>query len=141
MPRPETDMEAKRQQIMEAADQIIQDKGAISFTMTDLAAAAGMSQSNLYRFFESKDALAEAMAGEWFADLEVIMAGAKRFTDAIADGTAMAEGDASILDKIAGTLVVFNPFFEVLPGTAAPVPDSSLNPYAIQGEATYIRGE
>ena len=73
MPRPETDMEAKRQQIMEAADQIIQDKGAISFTMTDLAAAAGMSQSNLYRFFESKDALAEAMAGEWFADLEVIM--------------------------------------------------------------------
>lgn len=73
MPRPETDMEAKRQQIMEAADQIIQEKGAISFTMTDLAAAAGMSQSNLYRFFESKDALAEAMAGEWFADLEVIM--------------------------------------------------------------------
>jgi AcrR family transcriptional regulator len=32
-----------------------------------------MSQSNVYRFFENKDALAEAMAGEWFADLEVIM--------------------------------------------------------------------
>ncbi|MEO9470577.1 TetR family transcriptional regulator [Parasphingorhabdus sp.] len=73
MARPETDIEAKRQQILETADQMIRDKGAISFTMTDLATAAGMSQSNLYRFFENKDALAEAMAGEWFADLEVIM--------------------------------------------------------------------
>lgn len=73
MARPETDVEAKRKQIMEAADQMIRDKGAISFTMTDLATATGMSQSNVYRFFENKDALAEAMAGEWFADLEVIM--------------------------------------------------------------------
>ncbi len=73
MPRPEIDIEAKRAEIMEAADQLIRDKGAISFTMTDLANAAGMSPSNVYRFFENKDALAEAMAGEWFADLLVIM--------------------------------------------------------------------
>ena len=64
MPRPETDIAATRTRIMDAAEQIIQDKGAISFTMTDLATAVGMSPSNLYRFFESKDALAEAMAGE-----------------------------------------------------------------------------
>lgn len=73
MPRPETDIEAKRTEIMDAADQLIRDRGAISFTMTDLATAAGMSPSNVYRFFENKDALAEAMAGEWFADLHVIM--------------------------------------------------------------------
>ncbi len=73
MPRPETDIEAKRNEIMDVADQLIRDKGAISFTMTDLATAAGMSPSNVYRFFENKDALAEAMAGEWFADLHVIM--------------------------------------------------------------------
>ena len=73
MPRPETDIAATRTRIMDAAEQIIQDKGAISFTMTDLATAVGMSPSNLYRFFESKDALAEAMAGEWFAELEIIM--------------------------------------------------------------------
>jgi len=73
MPRPETDIEAKRAEIMEVADQLIRDKGAINFTMTDLATAAGMSPSNVYRFFENKDALAEAMAGEWFADLLVIM--------------------------------------------------------------------
>ncbi|MGB5723739.1 MAG: TetR family transcriptional regulator [Parasphingorhabdus sp.] len=75
MPRPETDIEATRARIMDAADRIIQDRGAISFTMTDLATAVGMSPSNLYRFFENKDALAEAMAGEWFAELLVIMEG------------------------------------------------------------------
>ena len=75
MPRPETDIEATRIRIMDAADRIIQERGAISFTMTDLATAVGMSPSNLYRFFESKDALAEAMAGEWFSELLVIMEG------------------------------------------------------------------
>ncbi len=73
MPRPETDIEATRAKLMAVADQIIQEKGAISFTMTDLASSFGMSPSNLYRFFENKDALAEAMAGEWFAELLIIM--------------------------------------------------------------------
>ena len=73
MPRPETDIAATRARIMGAAGHMIQDRGAISFTMSDLATAVGMSPSNLYRFFESKDALAEAMAGEWFAELLAIM--------------------------------------------------------------------
>lgn len=73
MPRPETDIAATRARIIDAADYMIQEKGAISFSMTDLAAAVGMSPANLYRFFDSKDALAEAMAGEWFAELQVIM--------------------------------------------------------------------
>ena len=58
MPRPETDIAATRTRIMDAAEHIIQERGSISFTMTDLATAVGMSPSNLYRFFESKDALA-----------------------------------------------------------------------------------
>ncbi|MFK7841355.1 MAG: TetR/AcrR family transcriptional regulator [Sphingorhabdus sp.] len=73
MPRPETDIAATRTRIIAAADQMIQERGAISFTMTDLATVVGMSPSNLYRFFESKDALASAMAEDWFAELHVIM--------------------------------------------------------------------
>ncbi len=73
MPRPETDIAATRAKIIAAADKMIEERGAISFTMSDLASAVGMSPSNLYRFFESKDALAEAMAGEWFAELLAIM--------------------------------------------------------------------
>ena len=73
MPRPETDIEAGRKKLIEMAERIIRERGAINFTITDLAAEAGMSQSNVYRFFENKDALAEAMAGEWFAELEIMM--------------------------------------------------------------------
>ncbi|ASK88244.1 TetR/AcrR family transcriptional regulator [Sphingorhabdus sp. SMR4y] len=73
MPRPETDIAATRAKIIAAADKMIEERGAISFTMSDLATAVGMSPSNLYRFFENKDALAEAMAGEWFAELLAIM--------------------------------------------------------------------
>lgn len=73
MPRPETDIEAGREKLIQTAEVIIRERGAISFTITDLAAEAGMSQSNVYRFFENKDDLAEAMAGRWFAELITII--------------------------------------------------------------------
>lgn len=73
MPRPETDIEAGREKLIQTAEVIIRERGAISFTITDLAAESGMSQSNVYRFFENKDALAEAMAGRWFAELITII--------------------------------------------------------------------
>tara|TARA_R110000772_G_scaffold63045_2_gene141335 strand:- start:3222 stop:3860 length:639 start_codon:yes stop_codon:yes gene_type:complete len=73
MPRPETDIEAGREKLIQIAEAIIRERGAINFTITDLAAEAGMSQSNVYRFFENKDALAEAMAGRWFAELITII--------------------------------------------------------------------
>ncbi len=41
--------------------------------MTDLAAAAGMSPSNLYRFFDNKEALFEAVAERFFAEKIRIM--------------------------------------------------------------------
>ena len=34
----------------------------------------------------------------------------------IADGTAKIEGDASILKKLAATMVDFDPRFEIMPG-------------------------
>ncbi len=75
MPRPETDIEAGREKLIQTAEVIIRERGAINFTITDLAAEAGMSQSNVYRFFENKDELAEAMAGRWFAELIAIIEG------------------------------------------------------------------
>ncbi|MDZ7588004.1 MAG: TetR family transcriptional regulator [Parasphingorhabdus sp.] len=73
MARPETDIKAVRQQLLIVADEMVRARGAVDFTMTDLARAADMSPSNVYRFFENKDALAEAMAGMWFAELIEIM--------------------------------------------------------------------
>jgi len=67
MARPQTDIEAGRQQLLEIVDDLIRKRGAVDISMTDLAAAAGMSPSNLYRFFENKDALLEAVAEKFFA--------------------------------------------------------------------------
>ena len=44
------------------------------------------------------------------------MMGAKTLEAQIADGTAKVEGDASILKKLAATMVEFDPRFEIMPG-------------------------
>jgi alkyl sulfatase BDS1-like metallo-beta-lactamase superfamily hydrolase len=50
-------------------------------------------------------------------DLEMTMAGEKTLDAQLADGTAKSEGDLSVLGILAGAMVDFDPFFEVLPGT------------------------
>ena len=45
--------------------------------------------------------------------------GAKTLEDQIADGTAKLQGDASVLTKLAATMVDFDPRFEIMPGTKA----------------------
>lgn len=51
------------------------------------------------------------------SDLELVMTGEADFEDLLADGRATAEGDVSVLVNLAGTMVEFDPLFEVLPGT------------------------
>jgi alkyl sulfatase BDS1-like metallo-beta-lactamase superfamily hydrolase len=53
------------------------------------------------------------------ADLEQTMMGAKTLEAQIIDGTAKAEGDATILAQLAATMVDFDPRFEIMPGTKA----------------------
>lgn len=73
MARPQTDIEAGRLQLMEVVDDLVRKRGSADISMTELAAAAGMSPSNLYRFFENKEALLEAVAEKWFAEKIRIM--------------------------------------------------------------------
>ncbi len=53
------------------------------------------------------------------SDLEQTMMGVKTMEAQIADGTARVEGDATIVKKLASTMVDFNPRFEIMPGTKA----------------------
>ena len=53
------------------------------------------------------------------ADLELTMMGASKLEDQLKDGTARAEGDVSILAKLAAAMVEFDPRFEIMPGTKA----------------------
>jgi len=52
-------------------------------------------------------------------DLEQTMMGAKTLEAQIMDGTAKAKGDASVLAKLASTMIDFDPRFEIMPGTKA----------------------
>ncbi len=65
------------------------------------------------------------------SDLEQVMTGAKSLADQIADGTAKVDGDVGILKQLASTLVHFEVGFEILPGTKAPAPETSLNPFEV----------
>ncbi|MDI7862705.1 MBL fold metallo-hydrolase [Rhizobiaceae bacterium n13] len=69
------------------------------------------------------------------ADLEQTMMGAKSLDAQIADGTAKVEGDASVLAKLAATMVDFDPRFEVLPGTKALTELAKTEPFeAVPGQ-------
>ena len=64
------------------------------------------------------------------SDLEQTMMGKKTLDAQIADGTAMIQGDASVLAKLASTMVDFDPRFEIMPGTKArDVAVAQANPY------------
>jgi TetR/AcrR family transcriptional regulator, repressor of the ameABC operon len=73
MPRPMTDIEAGRTLLLDQVEALIRERGAALVTLSELAAAAGMSPANIYRFFENKEALYEAVAERWFAPKVRIM--------------------------------------------------------------------
>ncbi len=67
MARPQTDIDAGRAHLLDLVEDLIRKRGAASVTLSELAAAAGMSSGNIYRYFENKEALYEAVAERWFA--------------------------------------------------------------------------
>ena len=73
MARPQTDIEAVRELLLNQVEELVRKRGSADIAMNELASAAGMSPSNLYRFFENKEALMEAVAEKWFADKVAIM--------------------------------------------------------------------
>jgi TetR/AcrR family transcriptional regulator, repressor of the ameABC operon len=73
MARPQTDIDAGRQMLLDTVEDMIRERGAIDINMGEIATAANMSPSNIYRFFESKEALFEAVAENWFAEKIRIM--------------------------------------------------------------------
>ncbi|MEQ1543188.1 MAG: TetR family transcriptional regulator [Novosphingobium sp.] len=73
MARPQSDIEAGRETLIDRVIELIEERGTAAITMTELAARAGMSTANLYRYYDSKEALIEAVAGRWFQPKVAIM--------------------------------------------------------------------
>jgi alkyl sulfatase BDS1-like metallo-beta-lactamase superfamily hydrolase len=63
------------------------------------------------------------------ADLELVMAGEASFEDLLGDGRATFQGDISILGRLAGLMVEFDPRFPIMPGTGARTETSAETPF------------
>ena len=66
MTRAQTDIEATRERLVEIATALLEERGTPALNMQELAIRAGMSPATVYRYFEDKDALMEALAEYWF---------------------------------------------------------------------------
>ncbi|WP_309622285.1 TetR/AcrR family transcriptional regulator [Novosphingobium sp.] len=73
MARPQADIEAGRVALIGHVVDLIEERGSAAVTMTEIAARAGMSPANLYRYYDSKEALIEAVAEHWFRPKVEIM--------------------------------------------------------------------
>jgi len=72
---------ATRDRILEAASARIMHYGYGKTTMAEIAADCGMSPGNIYRFFEAKIDIAEAMARKHYAEEQSELAAIARRTD------------------------------------------------------------
>lgn len=70
MARPKTNKVEVREQMLEALDALIKRQGSHRVTVSEVADACGMSQSNAYRFFPSKKAMMEAGVERWFLAID-----------------------------------------------------------------------
>jgi AcrR family transcriptional regulator len=73
MPRPKPDEDLIRSSMLDAAQELMRRHGAAKVTVTDIAARCGMSQSNAYRYYASRNALFEALGQRCFADIQAAL--------------------------------------------------------------------
>jgi AcrR family transcriptional regulator len=62
-----------RAQILKAARGLFAERGYFNCKVSDIAREAGMSQGNVYWYFDSKDALLQAVLAEGFSDIEAML--------------------------------------------------------------------
>lgn len=73
MPRAQTDIEAMQARLVEVTCALIEERGGQALTMQEVAVRAGMSPAQVLRYFESREALLEAVAEYWFRPKVAIM--------------------------------------------------------------------
>nr|BFE57240.1 TetR/AcrR family transcriptional regulator [Dactylosporangium thailandense] len=78
-------MDSRRQGIVEVAARLLHERGAAAVTIRAVAQAAGMQAPTIYRFFEDKDALLDAVAEHVFATYVAGKAQAAGDLDPVAD--------------------------------------------------------
>jgi AcrR family transcriptional regulator len=67
--RSDARAEARRRQILEAAEACFRARGFHAATIAEIAAAANLSVGQIYRFFENKEAVVEAITNQQMDEL------------------------------------------------------------------------
>ena len=83
--------------MLDVADELLAHHGPEAFTTSRIAAAAGIPVGSVYRFFEDKESIAEALAVRYWRDFDDLVAG-------VADADerdALADPAATVLDTLA----------------------------------------
>jgi len=65
--------DATRARLVDLAQAMVEERGGSGLNLSELAARAGMSQGHLSRYFETREALMEAIADHWFQPMVAIM--------------------------------------------------------------------
>jgi AcrR family transcriptional regulator len=76
---------AAREKVVEVAARLLQERGAAAVTIRGVAQAAGLQAPALYRFFEDKDALLDAVAEHVFTTYVAGKSGAATTGDPVPD--------------------------------------------------------
>ncbi|WP_274423900.1 TetR/AcrR family transcriptional regulator [Chelativorans sp. YIM 93263] len=74
MARPKPDEDLIKAQLLDAAERLLARYGPAKVTVTEIASECGMSQSNAYRYYPTKQALMAAFAARWFSEVEAKLA-------------------------------------------------------------------
>jgi AcrR family transcriptional regulator len=74
-PPTQTRSRARLRRVLDAADEVLAGDGAAAFTTTRIAAAAGIPVGSVYRFFDDKHAIVEALAIRYWRDFDDLVAG------------------------------------------------------------------
>jgi AcrR family transcriptional regulator len=61
--------------VLDVADDLLATEGAAAFTTTRIAEAAGIPVGSVYRFFDGKEAIVEALAVRYWRDFDDLVAG------------------------------------------------------------------
>jgi len=94
--------------VLDAADELLASDGAAAFTTTRIAAAAGVPIGSVYRFFDDKESIVEALAIRYWRDFDDLVA-----------GVAVADERDPLPDPAGAVLEVLAAGFRARPGFLA----------------------
>src|SRR4030088_2353770 len=87
---------ARRDALLAAAVALFQERTVDDVTVADISAAAGAAKGTFYLYFESREALVEALQRDFLAELLEVMTGAGQRSGGGRMEAVAAEVDAAI---------------------------------------------